>query len=70
MRGPHPKLLSRLLASIALPALDDHFTRSCHWHLAVGLAQLGRGQRTQDRPRRHCRRAAPGRLLPDRQIGR
>jgi hypothetical protein len=32
--------LSRLLASIALPALDDHFTRSCHWHLAVCLARL------------------------------
>ena len=38
-RSSH-QLLSRLLASIAQPALDEHFTRSCDRHLAVGLAQL------------------------------
>jgi len=46
--------LSRLLASIALPALDDHFTPACHWSAPLSSLPLRR----------------LGRLVPDRQIGR
>jgi hypothetical protein len=38
MCGLYPALVPAA-AVIALPALDEHFTRSCDWHLVVGLAQ-------------------------------